>query len=154
MFQNELYNNTRPAFKYALKALFAIFSDQELWQLKSEDIDFKNLCRKVDGEENSDSDEDDMEEEEVDEDDEASMMMDELVDLEIDIAPITVEPSTSAVHEFSLPLITLNEESQEESQEEAEIEPTLEPVPTRNNNKRKRSLGMTGPSKLSKRICF
>ena len=100
------------------------------------------------------------------ENDEASMMMEE----EIDIAPIVVEnQSSTSIGEFSLPLITLNEESQEEteesqeeaeesdevvekSKEEAEDEPNL--VPTRNNNKRKRTLGMTGPSKLSKRICF
>ena len=43
-------------------------------------------------------------------------------------------------------------EKEDEESKEAEDEPNL--VPTRNNNKWKRSLGMTGPSKLSKRICF
>ena len=101
-----------------------------------------------------------------------------MMEEEIELAPIVVEnPSSTSIGEFSLPLITLNEESQEEteesqeeteeSEEEAEEseeeagdskkvddEPNLVPVPTRNNNKRKRSLGLTGPSNLSKRICF
>ena len=103
---------------------------------------------------------------ENDENDKASIMMEE----KIDISLIIVEnQSSTSIGLFSLSLITFNEESQEETEEtqeeadesEADIEECKEDakdepnlVPTWNNNKKKRSLVMTGPSKLSKRICF
>ena len=109
----------------------------------AEEIDFKNLCKKGDGEEVSVDDDIEEEEEvdEYDEDDEASIMVEE---------EIVVENQSST--EFSLPLITLNEESQEEteeseketeesgdeageSEEEAGNEPNIVHIPTRNNNK-------------------
>ena len=85
-----------------------------------------------------------------DDNDKAFVIMEE----KIDISPIVVEnQSSTSIGLFSLPLVTLNEESQEEadeseeeveeSKEEAEDKPNL--VPTWNNNKRKRTLGMTGP---------
>ena len=89
--------------------------------------------------------------------DEASLMMEEameLDDFEVEITPTAVNNKPSISTGFSLPLITLNEESQEESQEEAdedEDDKVEVVIPIKNNNKRKRSLGMTGPSK---RICF
>jgi len=79
-------------------------------------IVFKNICRK---EENSDTTEE---------------------------SDVNNKPSTSTG--FSLPLITLNEESQEESEEEAdedEDDKIEVVIPIKNNNKRKHSLGMTGP---------
>ena len=72
-------------------------------------------------EENSDtaeeSDKEELEDEEEEEMDEASLMMEEAMefdDLEVDIPTTAVnnKPSTSSTG-FSLPLITLNEESQE-----------------------------------------
>ena len=94
-----------------VRLLFA----QELWMLKYEEIDLKNLCRK----ENSDTTEESDEEEE--ETDEASLMMEEameLDDLEVDIAPMAVNNKPSTSTGFQLPLITLNEESQEEADED------------------------------------
>ena len=93
--------------------------------------------------------------------DEASLMMEEameLDDFEVEITPTAVNNKPSTSTGFSLPLITLNEESQEESQEESEEEADEDEddkvevvIPIKNNNKIKQSLGMTGPSK---RICF
>ena len=85
--------------------------------------------------------------------DEASLMMEEameLDDFEVEITPTAVNNKPSTSTGFSLPLIKLNEEIQEETDKD-EGDKVEVVIPIKNNNKRKRSLGMTGPSK---RICF
>ena len=74
--------------------------------------------------------------------DEASLLMEEameLEDLEVEIIPSAVNKKPSTSTSFSLPLITLNEESQEESQKESdedEDDKVVEVViPIKNNNK-------------------